>query len=186
MSKIKHKNIHNNSGNNIAKIGWQFFLDDNTFGFGYINSYYEAANKLVEKSTNPDLDVFPIFFCYRQYLELLLKNICFNELNENDYISFINCTSHNLKKIWEKTREILSCLKEKDLDKIEKVIKDFSELDNFSFNFRYPTDKRLNCSLKEKITKNSDGSMKCLCINLDYLKHNMGLVDGLLRFTYDE
>lgn len=51
----------------IAQYGWQKFFGDDTFTFGYINSYRLAGDSLVDKAI-PDLLIYPIMFCYRHYL----------------------------------------------------------------------------------------------------------------------
>lgn len=82
----------------VSQYGWQKDLGDSTYTFGYIASYKEAADTLVEKML-PDLLLFPIVFCYRQYLELLFKNIYHQNKSSDEYTAFIKRVSHSLRKI---------------------------------------------------------------------------------------
>lgn len=160
----------------VASIGWQNYLEEfgDYYAFGYINSYKEAGDILVEAMC-PDLFVFPIIFCYRQYLELLLKNIYFIK-KKDEYNSFINKVSHNLIKIWEFTTPILQAeIKEKEIKFIEKVVIFFDKLDPNSFTFRYEYNKRNERNIK-----------KTLCIDTLGLKKRISKVDCILRYSYDE
>lgn len=160
----------------IAKIGWQNNLEEfgDFYAFGYINSYKRAGDILV-KEMSPDLLVFPIIFCYRQYLELLLKNIYYIH-KKDEYNNFINKVSHNLIKIWEFTKPILQAeIKEKEINFIEKIVTIFDKIDPTSFTFRYEFDKKSERNIK-----------KTLCIDTLLLKKRMSKVDCILRYSYDE
>lgn len=161
--------------NYTAKYGWQSNFDDETFTFGYIDSYKSTADLLVDQRM-PDLYIFPIMFSYRQYLELVLKNVCYKNMNSEKYIKFIKISSHNLMKIWKNAEIFLKKdVQTKHLNVIEEVIKLFDELDSNSFTFRYEFDKKLNRSIKEK----------SLEINTLELKKWIDDVDLYLHFTYD-
>lgn len=160
--------------NYIAKIGWQRYLGDD-LAFGYIDSYKEAADILVECAC-PDLLVFPIMFCYRQYLELLLKNIYYKSCSEEQYKKFICQVGHNISKIWIKVRPLLKDdLKEKEFEIIDTVIKSFNKLDPTSFTFRYEYDKQMNRNLDEDIH-----------LDVKRIKDTIGKVEEILLFTYDD
>ena len=158
-----------------ATYGWQRYLGDSAYSFGYIYSYKEAADDLVEMCV-PDLYIFPIMFCYRQYMELVLKNICECGMNEEEYKAFIRDVSHRLDKIWEYAKPFLiENLGEEHLGFIEQCVMFFNELDPNSFNFRYERDKKMERSIKENY----------LTINTLKLKKCIDLVDSYLRYTYD-
>lgn len=91
----------------------------------------------------------------------------------------------NIPMIWKEAKVKLD-LEDDKLKEIEKVIMDFINLDRFSYNFRYPTNKSNPIPLKIHINENKDGTKNVLCINLKRLKNNIQLVDELLRFTYEE
>ncbi len=167
--------LNNNNPHYTAQYGWQREFGDATFTFGYISSYKEAADDLVDKLL-PDLYIFPIMFCYRQYLELLLKNICQHHMKKKDYKDFVFDVSHDLSKIWPYAKSFL--VNEIDEDKvnfIEQSIRFFHTLDPNSFTFRYEKDKKLNRSIKQD----------SLTINTLNLKKYIDTVDLYLRYTYD-
>ena len=91
--KMLNKLVNGNNHNYIALHGWQRFIGNDIFSFGYICSYKEAADTLVEQKT-PDLNIYPIMFCYRQYLEQVLKNICYKKMNDEDYKNFVKKVSN--------------------------------------------------------------------------------------------
>lgn len=159
-----------------AMYGWQENFGDNMINFGYINSYKEAADDLVEMK-HPDLYIFPIIFSYRQYLELLLKNIyVINKIkNKDDYEKFIKKVSHNLSKVWQVVKPILQDNhKDEDIDYIEELIDIIHKLDPYSDKFRYPEDRKQNKSIKQD-----------LAINTYNLKESIDTLDDILRYTYD-
>lgn len=138
-----------------ALYGWQNHFGQNMINFGYINSFKEAADDLVEQLC-PDLYIFPIMFCYRQYLELLLKNIYALKVKENEYVSFVRKVSHDLFKIWSYVKPILEKLHSQDqIDLINEVVCLIHELDSNSYTFRYPKDKKLNDSIRNEFTINT-------------------------------
>jgi len=162
----------------IAKYGWQKNfseeLSEELFAFGYINSYLEAANILVDNRI-PDLLIFPIMFCYRQYLELVLKNICYKNMKDNEYRLFIKKSSHNLINIWKKSKNFLKDKPEEQLNFIEKIVEFFSEKDPNSYSFRFRCDKQNRIYIKEDFL-----------INTEMLKKDVEKVDLYLRNTYDK
>lgn len=167
--------ITNKNFNYIAQYGWQKFFGDDTYTFGYINSYKMAGDTLVDKMI-PDLLIYPIMFCYRHYLEQLLKNICRKHMKRKEYRDFIFSTSHNLSKIWEGAKKYLQ---ENNLGDNIKFIHEmvcwYNRRDPDSFVFRYETDKKNRKSIKEDT----------LSIDTLALKENIEKVDMILRYTYD-
>lgn len=172
---IKNTIFNNNDPSYTAKYGWQKQLKEDVFTFGYIDSYKDAADLLVDKMI-PDLYIFPIMFCYRQYLEQLLKNICYKNMEKDDYKNLIKKVSHNLIQVWKVSKTFLeSDVSKENLDMINEVIKIFDSLDPDSFRFRYEFDKKLNRSIKEK----------SLTINTFELKNLIDKIDTCLYFTYE-
>lgn len=183
----------------LAKIGWQKELGDDHYTFGYIASYKRAGDILVEQIAS-DLLIYPIMFCYRQYLELLLKNIYYNYIKEknmlrlpkeiseigkknqdkiiesikNEYKSYIRSVSHNLLKIWKCTRSILkNQIRREKLNYIDEVVSWFYINDPSSDRFRYEYNKRMERNIDNKI------------FNTNQIKDRMQKIDDILRFTYD-
>lgn len=156
----------------VAQYGWQQYLGDDTYTFGYIASYKEAADILVEQK-QPDLLLFPIVFCYRQYLELLLKNIYHKNKTSKEYIDFIKRSSHNLEKIWKDVKCFIN-LSSEDLDAMEELVLVFNQLDPSSMNFRYEFGKDQTRLLSNPIT-----------IDTYIMKRFIDAIDDQLRYTYD-
>ncbi len=157
-----------------ARYGWQQNFCEDFFAFGYISSYKDTADILIDQLA-PDLYIFPIMFCYRQYMELILKNICYRNMIENMYKAFINRVSHNIAGIWNEAKKYLSNFSKKDLDIIEECVKMFNDIDPDSFTFRYEMDKKLNKNIQQDY----------LTINFEILKKYIDKVDDILRITYD-
>jgi len=180
---VKKEIFDTNSGRE-AQIGWDKYLDetDGTRNFGYIYGYKTGADELVETGVLQDTYVFPIVFNYRQYLELVLKNIYKTNKPSVNFTSFLNGAGHNLSKIFFGVKPILIALKipSDEIDFIESVLEDFIEIDSSSFNFRYPYDKRNNSTIDTEST--SSGILK---IDLVNLKENIDEVDKILFFIYN-
>lgn len=172
---IKSDILEKHNGVYTAMYGWQKNLGDDLFTFGYIDSYKSTADLLVDQK-RPDLYIFPMIFCYRQYLELVLKNICYVKMNKSKYQRLIKEASHSLKKVWDKAITFLKdILNNSQLNDITEIIEFFESIDPNSFNFRYEFDKKLNRSIKEEYFE----------INTYELKRWMDTIDNYLRFTYD-
>ena len=186
---LEYKNIFTTDidFNYIATIGWQLLMGETTYNFGYINSYLEAANCLLERHV-PDLYVFPIIFCYRQYIELSLKNICQKDMAEQDYINFIRKVSHNLNAIWIEAQKHLNAFNITDKEQINfmnNTVNDFNLIDPTSFSFRYPQDKKMNKSLENHFSINDNGTVEQMVINLKNVSENLETFDLIIRHTYD-
>lgn len=153
--------MDNNKNDKLFKsdFDWQNnaclnYLSDNWWP--YVAGYKRAADLLVEyvKDThrNQDILVYPIVFLYRQYLELLLKQI----IQDGSRLLDMNQTlpkNHKINNLWEQSRKILIKVWPdadlNDLNTIEQCINQLSETDPFSTAFRYPTDKEDNPSLPD-------------------------------------
>ncbi len=110
----------------------------------YADGYKRAADLLVENlETTYDVNtvVYPIMFLYRQYIELTLKEIIAygNYLNEQSNTGRV---SHDLEALWPECRSVIEKhlpeVTAKDVQKIERLVEKFSELDPTSTTFRYP------------------------------------------------
>lgn len=169
--------------NATALVGWQSHFENSVYECGYILSHKECADLAVEKCVEgapQDILVYAIIFCYCQYIELTLKNICRQKMKEDEYKKFVKKTSHSLEKCWKKTKKYLDYLNIEDVAYMENVIKDFVELDPSSFNFRDVDNKNGKLSLTNK-TSNA----KRLSINLVNLKENIDKYDDIIFNTYN-
>ncbi|KJU72459.1 hypothetical protein QJR32_07075 [Clostridium baratii] len=188
----KEKIFSTNTINNVncARIGWQKHFD-NSFGttgtleFGYIDGYKTAADILVEQSNKTtlfDLLVFPIVFQYRQYLELVLKNIIIRSYEKETAKKIIKDCSHDLRKAYDKAMEALEkiealenrkLINEEGKEFIKDVVNEYDDFDKFSFNFRYNYSRNLD-----------DTVPKELYVDLNMLYEKMDKIEGLLYFSY--
>lgn len=139
----------------------QFFIESNEMDknaairtgqrnlFVYSEGYKLAAKKLFEQidgsAWNANLLVYPIVFNCRQHIELALKEIiCGLSYYVKHEFEFPN--GHDLIKLWQqfllidnntgRTEEIEVDLKAA----VEKLLKEFNDIDPGSYSFRYPVD----------------------------------------------
>jgi hypothetical protein len=116
---------------------------------------YLSAKLTVEHvnrtGTHQDFLIYPAAFCYRQFIELAMKDILRNGkqlLQEpGDYLQ-----SHDLKPLWEGVRPILEKVwpegPKKDLNNVWAIIKQFHDVDPKSDAFRFPEGKKGEKPLK--------------------------------------
>ncbi|RKY37672.1 MAG: hypothetical protein DRP72_03010 [Candidatus Omnitrophota bacterium] len=144
-----------------------------TVRYVYAISYKEAGDILVKEAINnkkQDMLIYPIIFCYRHFIELILKDFSemilsyIKKLKVNGWNSLKskiekkkNQATHNIKKWLEIFREGLNLLKEDIPQEIESTINQFHQIDSTSQRFRYPF--LINNNSKKKKRKNSRGEL---------------------------
>lgn len=169
-----------NIGEQFVRIGWQQQVEEsletkNLMNYGYIAGYKDSADNLLELSKNRgflEADIFPIVFLYRQYLELLFKNIIAKMPRKDAYKG----KAHNLDDMWKHISIIFKrekLFKKDDIDFIEEVVKEFHEVDPKSSNFRYFFKYGNNLTLDGKIV-----------VDTYLLKGAIDKVDTILYGTY--
>lgn len=111
----------------------------------YIIGYKAAGDILVERVEEhyieADTLIFPIVFCYRQYLELLLKDVLSDARIYFDVDEPIP-RSHSLLVPWRLLRPLLAQRwpdDPTDLNAAEAGLQQFDAVDQGSFAFRYAT-----------------------------------------------
>ncbi len=118
--------------------------------------YREGADVLAVRTAEGDviLDrvIIPIVFLYRQYLELLLKDLIDTARRvEGEGEGYPK--HHNLGKLWDEAKRLIkNHYKDdvpKELDYVQPCIDEFNDHDPESFSFRYPTDKKGAPTLRE-------------------------------------
>lgn len=107
---------------------------------GYKDAADDLVQLLAEKGRNDAL-IFPIVFCYRQYLELQIKAItALVEKFEETGDDFKRL--HDLKKLWSSLKpRIKTEIDEQDQEAfaaVEDCIMQFHEFDATGMAFRYP------------------------------------------------
>jgi hypothetical protein len=123
---------------------------------GYATGYKSAADTLVNEAVAQediayrDTVVFPVLFLYRQYIELSLKAIILNLARPEHEIEerVIDVVGHDLMKCWDRAKRIVSDhASDRDVECVAVVgeyIRQFHEIDESSFNFRYPMGRANN------------------------------------------
>lgn len=113
------------------------------------SGYKLAADLLVEHASTEtwrkDVLIFPIVFCYRHYLELILKSLL------DDYGPMggvpANWSQHKLDELWSDFRILLRNIgsghsDEDGTDAVEQCVAEFAKLDPISQTFRYPANRK--------------------------------------------
>ena len=127
------------------------FLNKKNFTFDfwiYVTGYKTASDKLIkcaiDESDVRDEIIYPIVFCYRQYLELVLKQIISASTYTHEN-GFKIIAGHSLETLWN---EFIKSVKIYDLNlinkyfgTIQKIIMDFHKIDPKSEAFRYPFER---------------------------------------------
>lgn len=114
------------------------------------DGYMQAGAMLVEECQSNERAprhelVYPILFCYRHGLELAIKWII-NRYGRYTDISAEDYAHHNLWQLWKVCKKIIIDVGSdggmESLMAVEQVVKDFHDLDEGSFSFRYSMDKK--------------------------------------------
>ena len=117
-------------------------------------AFKKAADLLVDHTEENvherDNMVWPIVFCYRQYIELALKDVIAKYGHRiNDQVISPNWNTHDLKELWTSYKKIANssmCDEAADdlpeIVSVEGCIEELAVIDAGSYNFRYPTDKK--------------------------------------------
>ena len=113
-----------------------------------MGGYKVGADLLVEQTEAEPWQrrklIYPVVFCYRQFLELTLKSI----LAEFGPAGGIepNWSSHKLEYLWERFVALLRSLGAEDptdaTAAVEHCIAEFAKIDPSSDTFRYPHDRK--------------------------------------------
>lgn len=110
-----------------------------------------------------DSYIYPALFCFRHYLEIIMKNTILRYRN-GDMILFEGESSfktHDLEELW--TKLIKHIQVDEDVDNIGRIIRELNEVDNDSTTFRY--DYHLN-----RIVRNKDNKQINELLDLDVLR----------------
>lgn len=113
--------------------------------FGFEMGIDAIAEKIASDITSVDGLFLPLAYLSRHYVELCLKILlrdCNCLIDKPDPIP----THHDLLLLWRELRPMLEEISPdenpNDLNRVESVISDFNSVDQGSYSFRYPTDKK--------------------------------------------
>ena len=154
----------------IGNPGNKFFL--------YSEGYKKAAKVLFGfcegNAFFNNTVVYPIIFLYRHFIELRLKELIVLGYQYLDiHEDFPN--DHSLERLWNKYRsDIVGAVDnwdKDDLDNVERLLREFNQIDPKSFSFRYPVDtspeRNPSLSLETVDLKNFSEVMEKLIYFLD-------------------
>ncbi len=123
------------------------------YAIGYRNAGDALVDRVAQDRGEADALVYPIVFCYRQYLELLLKDTL-AEARRYYRIDKAFDNTHPLMGHWRPLRKLLETRwpnNPEPLDAVEDNLRQFDEVDEGSFAFRYATSKKGEPSLPDKM-----------------------------------
>ena len=145
---------------NITKNGNDILMPN-----GYISTSVLLLNiiKFSHCNLTKDSFIFPALFCFRQYLEMIMKSAILRYRNGNikPYQGESLFKTHNLAELW--TKLIKHIKVDEDVDNIGRIIHELNEVDNDSTAFRY--DYHLN-----RIVRNKDNKQINELLDLDVLR----------------
>jgi len=118
-------------------------------------AFKTAADLLVshsEENTHERSNlVWPVVFCYRQYIELALKDML--AVHGKQVVPKIlpNWKDHGLLPLWRSYKKLIdatlseiSAIDLPEVIAVDACIEEFDRVDTGSYTFRYPTDKQGN------------------------------------------
>lgn len=160
-------------------------------------AFKEAADLLVnhaeEKRGNVSRNmVWPIVFCYRQYIELALKDVIAKHGNDVEPSISSNWKKHPGKKhllrpLWESCKKIMAAtLVNTTVDEIPEIaaveacINEFDEIDD-GYSFRFPTDaegKPIEISIPSVDLQHLQEVMDCLYAFFDATESVLNMFFG--------
>lgn len=120
---------------------------------GYISASILLLNIIEFSQSNLTKDsyIFPALFCFRQYLEMIMKSAILRYRNGDikPYQGESKFKTHDLEELWTKLIKHIQI--DEDVDNIGRIIHQLNEVDNDSTAFRY--DFYLNRIVREKDNK---------------------------------
>lgn len=123
------------------------------YAIGYRNAGDVLVERVEQDRGEADALVYPIVFCYRQYLELMLKDTLM-EARRYCRIEEPFDATHSLLHHWRPLRPLLEKRWPSDpdpLDAVEENLRQFDEVDEGSFAFRYSVTKQGEPSLPDEM-----------------------------------
>ncbi|MBN1516854.1 hypothetical protein JXA32_09840 [Candidatus Sumerlaeota bacterium] len=120
--------------------------------YDYAMGYIQAAGVLIEQldEKNPNLErksaIFPILFCSRQYIELMIKFFIVYGDFVLEKIPNYKKFNHHLPSLWHEAQTRLEAIpldvSQNEYMIIKQIVDEFTLADPASANFRYPKDKQ--------------------------------------------
>ncbi|TAL61319.1 MAG: hypothetical protein EPN88_14885 [Bacteroidetes bacterium] len=123
---------------------------------GYIWGYKESFKIMINEAIKnpeiyPDILIYPIMFNLRHTIELQLKELIIIGKKINRKIPNFPPT-HDIWQLWSEAKKYIETEwknQEEEISNVENIIIELSRLDESSFVFRYPSNKKGLPSLKK-------------------------------------
>ncbi len=135
---------------------------------GYISTSVLLLDiiKFSQSNLAKDSYIFPALFCFRQYLEIIIKSAILRYRNGdiNPYQGESQFKTHDLEELW--TKLIKHIQVDEEVNNVGRLIRELNEVDNDSTTFRY--DYHLN-----RIVRNKDNKEINELLDLDTLKQRV-------------
>lgn len=156
-----------------TKLLWDFLRD-----YRYVGGFQRAAEVLVEHAGHDraDVDVLavPMLFCYRQWIELRLKELWLKGSRLQGR-SAEPMKTHDLAILWRQVRPLIEAAWPDDdpseLDHLARILEELASFDGpQGTGFRYPANRKGDVSLPSDLQ-----------INLTNVSHVMAKVALLLE-----
>lgn len=148
---------------NITKSGNDILMPN-----GYISTAVFLLDiiKFSQSNLVKDSYIFPVLFCFRQYIELIMKSAILRYRNGDMRPSYGEASfkTHDLEELWAKLIKHIQV--DDDVDNIGRIIRELNEVDNDSTTFRY--DYHLN-----RIVRNKNNKQINELLDLDILRQRM-------------
>lgn len=117
--------------------------DWSRYALGYKNAADLIAGRLVDLDRVTEAACLPALFLYRHFIELSLKGMLL-DAGELLNVSELARKGHSLSPLWVALRTRIEAIQTANsdewLDRAERLIAEFDQLDGSSFTFRYPVD----------------------------------------------
>lgn len=156
--KMGDKLFNESSNPNDPRIMPNALDNDVHFEYGYLNSTIFLLNVIEfgKSYFHKDSYIYPALFCFRQYLENIIKTIVMMYAPDTKFTP-----QHNLVDFWKELRNYIDC---DELEQcVEQIIQEFQNVDKKATAFRYPG------ALNNAFYKN-DGSQEVYSMLLDVKK----------------
>jgi hypothetical protein len=157
-----------------------------------LDQYHLDINKYFNMYRTVDVLVWPAIFLYRQYLELRLKAIIIRGNMLQSHVDCVYPPIHEIDKVWKDCRPIIESLNTNsqsnpsalaELEVMDKYIEEFSNLDENSFTFRYPVNKKDKKPWKYRLKQLSLKNLRDIMDKIfSYLEEQNRSLDGAIEY----
>lgn len=130
-----------------ARVNWGGGWD--SYALGYKTAGDILVEHIEETGHHIDALVYPIVFNYRQYLELMLKDVLMEARRYFDLEPSLE-KGHALLSLWHPLRELIERRwpdEPEELDAVQENLRQIDVVDRGSYAFRYATDPKGDPSL---------------------------------------